>query len=204
MKFQDFEDDGGQLPEPFVPTVATTKDELVTKALSDLEASLKMPLKDIATSKANSFRLLTALNFLSRLSLDVGALTHGLRAVIDSLHQDLPNILYSFAPNLAKIDNFPKRMDEAQEKEARLKEQISMLEKDIEDCEAKLSSFEEQKKKYVAKTREFKEEFESVRKEKSEMMEDQRKAEQEIFQNDYRWSILCTQFQLNTHDRNLS
>ncbi|KAF7833543.1 Disease resistance protein [Senna tora] len=173
-----------------VAIAGTTKDELVRKAISDMEVSLKMPLKDIATSKANSLRLLTALNFLSCLSWDEGALPHGLKAIIDSLHQDLPSILCSFKSSFAKINKFPK-----------LKEHISKLENEIKDCDKKLLSVEEKKKKYVAETVELKKEFESVRKDKSEIMEEhQRKAQQHIFQDNYRWSFLCSQFQLNNID----
>ncbi|KAF7833688.1 Disease resistance protein [Senna tora] len=187
-----------------VAIAGTTKDELVRKAISDMEVSLKMPLKDLATSKDNSLRLLTALNFLSCLSSDDGALPHGLKAVIDSLHQDFPSILCSFKSPFAKINKISKFMDEAQEKEARLKEHISKLENEIKDCDKKLSSVEEKKKKYVAETIELKKEFESVRKDKSEMEEHQRKAQQQIFQDNYRWSFLCSQFQLNNIDaRNL-
>ncbi|KAF7833318.1 Disease resistance protein [Senna tora] len=176
-----------------VPIVATTKDELVAKAISDMEVSMKMPLKDIATSKANSLRLLTALNFLSCLSSDDGALPHGLKAVIDSLHQDFPSILCSFKSAFAKINKFPK-----------FEEHISKLEKEIKECDKKLSSVEAKKKKYVAETIELKKVFESVGKDKSEMEKHQRKAQQQILQDNYRWSFLCSQFQLNNIDaRNL-
>ncbi|KAF7833687.1 putative disease resistance protein [Senna tora] len=225
------EDDGGQLPIPYVPILATTKDELVAKALTDLEVCLKMPLKDIASSQANSLRLHTSLNFLSRLSLEDGALSDGLKAMIHSLHQEFPSMLCSFKQAYGKINKFSvlderdkcmkeelahrkeaalslvskmsetrKFMSEAQEKEARLKEHISRLEKEIQDCEAELLSFEEQKKKYVAETKELKKEFESVKKEKAEMVEDEGKARQQLFQVDYKWSVLCSQFQQNNID----
>ncbi|KAF7833544.1 Disease resistance protein [Senna tora] len=216
------EDDGGQLPIPSVPIVATTNNELVAKALADLEVSLKMPLKDIASSKANSLRLHTTLNFLSRLSLEDGALSDGLEAIIHSLHQEFPSILCSFKQAFGTIIKFSvlderdkcikeelahrkeasitlvskmsktkKFMNEAQDKEARLKEHISRLAKEIQDCEAELLSLEEQKKKCVAETKEFKKEFESVKNEKAEMVEDERKARQQLFQVDYKWSVLC-------------
>ncbi|KAI9076916.1 hypothetical protein K1719_041132 [Acacia pycnantha] len=230
------EDDyGGKSPILSVPTVATTKDELVAKALADLEESLKMPLKDIATSDANSLRLQTVLNFLSRLSLEDGALSHGVMAVIKSMHKDLPNILSSFKQAFATVNKFSvleerdksikdeltqrkevaialvskmsetqKFMDEAQEKEARLKEQISLLEKQRKDCEVELLSLQEQKRKYIAETVEFKKEIETVRKEKSEMVEDQGNARQQLFQVEYKWSILSSQFEQDTANRNLS
>ncbi|KAI9074878.1 hypothetical protein K1719_043186 [Acacia pycnantha] len=230
------EDDyGGKSPILSVPTVATTKDELVAKALADLEESLKMPLKDIATSDANSLGLQTVLNFLSRLSLEDGALSHGVMAVIKSMHKDLPNILSSFKQAFATVNKFSvleerdksikdeltqrkevaialvskmsetqKFMDEAQEKEARLKEQISLLEKQRKDCEVELLSLQEQKRKYIAETVEFKKEIETVRKEKSEMVEDQRNARQQLFQVEYKWSTLSSQFEQDTANRNLS
>ncbi|KAI9076906.1 hypothetical protein K1719_041122 [Acacia pycnantha] len=230
------EDDyGGKSSILFVPTVATTKDELVAKALVDLEESLKMPLKDIATSDANSLRLQTVLNFLSRLSLEDGALSHGVMAVIKSMHKDFPNILSSFKQAFATVNKFSvleerdksikdeltqrkevaialvskmsetqKFMDEAQEKEARLKEKISLLEKQRKDCEVELLSLQEQKRKYIAETVEFKKEIETVRKEKSEMVEDQGNARQQLFQVEYKWSILSSQFEQDTANRNLS
>ncbi|KAF7833683.1 Disease resistance protein [Senna tora] len=210
------EDDGGQLPIPSVPIVATTNNELVAKALADLEVSLKMPLKDIASSQANSLRLHTTLNFLSRLSLEDGALSDGLKAIIHSLHQEFPSILCSFKQAFGTIIKFSvlderdkcikeelahrkeaaitlvskmsktkKFMNEAQEKQARLKEHISRLAKEIQDCEAELLSLEEQKKKCVVETKEFKKEFESVKNEKAEMVEDERKARQQLFQLSY-------------------
>ncbi|KAF7833708.1 Disease resistance protein [Senna tora] len=225
------EDDGGQLPIPSVPILATTKDELVAKALTDLEVCLKMPLKDIASSQANSLRLHTSLNFLSRLSLEDGALSDGLKAIIHSLHQEFPSMLCSFKQAFGKINKFSvlderdkcmkeelarrkeaalslvskmsetrKFMSEAQEKEARLKEHMSRLEKEIQDCEAELLCLDEQKKKSVAETKELKKEFESVKKEKAEMVEDEGKTRQQLFQVDYKWSVLCSQFQQNNID----
>ncbi|KAI9117747.1 hypothetical protein K1719_011162 [Acacia pycnantha] len=233
---ESMEDDyGGKSPILFVPTVVTTKDEHVAKALADLEDTLKIPLKDIATSDTNSLRLQTALNFLSRLSLKDRALSHGVMAVIKSMHKDLPNILSSFKQAFATVNKFTvleerdksikdeltqrkkvaialvskmseaqKFMDEAQEKEARLKEHISLLEKQRNDCEAELLSLQEQKRKHIAETVEFKKEIETVRKEKSEMVEDQRNARQQLFQVEYKWSILSSQFEQDTANRNLS
>ncbi|MCI15479.1 disease resistance protein, partial [Trifolium medium] len=67
------EDDESQIATPCVSETTalrhSTKDIFVVKALSDLEESLRIPLRDIASSEANSLRLLTALNFLSHLSL---------------------------------------------------------------------------------------------------------------------------------------
>ncbi|KAK4278657.1 hypothetical protein QN277_016477 [Acacia crassicarpa] len=233
---ESMEDDySGESPILYVPTVATTKDELVAKALADLEDSLKMPIKDIATLDANSLRLQTALNFLSRLSLEDGALSHGVMAVIKSMRKDLPIILSSFRQAFATVNKFAvfeerdksikdeltqqkevaialvskmsktqMFMDEAQEKEARLKEQISLLEKQRKDFEAELLSLQEQKRKYIAKTFEFKKEIETMRKEKSKMVEDQRNARQQLFEVEYKWSILISQFEQETANRNLS
>lgn len=86
--FQSMEEDNGGEPIPHVPIMA--------KALVDLENHLKMPFKDIASSESNSLQIRTALNFLSRLSLDHEALTNELKAIIESLHQYLPSILHSY------------------------------------------------------------------------------------------------------------
>ncbi|XP_028790030.1 uncharacterized protein LOC114746020 [Neltuma alba] len=233
---QSMEDDyGRKSPVSSVPAVAAPKDELVAKALADLEDCLKMPLKDIATSEANSLRLQTALNFLSCLSLEDGAISHGVMAMIKSMHKDFPIILSSFKQAFAIVNKFAdleerdmrikeeltqrkdaaialvskmsktqRFMDEAEETEARLKEQISMLEKQRKDCEAEMLSLQEQKRKYIAETKEFKKETETVRKKKSEMVEDQRKAWQQLFQADHKWSVLGSQFEKNIANRNLS
>ncbi|XP_028758774.1 uncharacterized protein LOC114717744 [Neltuma alba] len=234
---QSMEDDySGKTPtSSSVPTAAAAaKDELVAKALSDLEDYLKMPLKDIATSEDYILRLQTALNFLSRLSLEDEALSHEVMAIIKSMHKELPNILLSFKQAFATVNKFAeleerdkrikeeltqrkevatalvskmsetqKFMDEAEENEARLKEQISRLEKVKKDCEAELFSLQEQKRKHIVETVEFKKEFETVRKEKSEMAEDERKSRQQLFQVDHKWSVLGSQFEQNIANRNL-
>ncbi|KAK7358837.1 hypothetical protein VNO77_00777 [Canavalia gladiata] len=191
------------------------EDNLVVKVLADLEECLKMPLKDIASCEANSLRLLKALNFLSRLSLEHVTLSDGLKVIIHSLHKEFPSILCSFKQAFATTDKFAVLeekdksrkeelaklskakyfMDEAQQKEAMLKERMNRLEKEMKDCEADLSSLQEEKKKFVAETTGYKKEFETLRNEKSQMMEDQRKARQKLFEADYKWSVLCSQFE---------
>ncbi|XP_028789362.1 uncharacterized protein LOC114745375 isoform X2 [Neltuma alba] len=84
---------------------------------------------------------------------------------------------------VSKMSETQQFMDEAEENEARLKEQISRLEKVKKDCEAELFSLQEQKRKHIVETVEFKKEFETVRKEKSEMAEDERKSRQQLFQH---------------------
>ncbi|KAJ1410871.1 Leucine-rich repeat domain superfamily [Sesbania bispinosa] len=214
----------GQIPtpSPCVSKVAaehpSTKDNLVAKALVDLEESLKMPLKDIASSEANSLHLLTALNFLSHLPLEDIALTDGLKAIIESMHKEFLSILCSFkqafatmdkcamteahqnevASTLAsKISKAKDFLDEAQQKEAILKEQIIQLKKEIKGREADLSLLQEEKKKCIEETIRYKKEFENVSKDETQMVEDQRKARQELFEIDYKWSALCSQFQHN-------
>ncbi|KAK7358836.1 hypothetical protein VNO77_00776 [Canavalia gladiata] len=205
-----------------------TKDNLVVNVLADMEKSLKMPLKDIASSEANSLRLLTALNFLSRLSSEHVTLSEGLKVIIDSLRKEFPSILCSFKQAFAttnkfalldekeksikeelthrkeaatalvsKISKAKYFMDEAQQKEAMLKEQMNRLEKEMKDCEADLSFLQEEKKKFVAETMGYKKEFETVRNDKSQMMEDQRNAWQKLSEIDYKWSVLCSQFENN-------
>ncbi|KAF7833686.1 Disease resistance protein [Senna tora] len=199
INHQDFENDDGEIQ---ISSVVTIKNDFVEKVLSDLEVSMKFPLKDIAISEANTLHILTLLNFLSRLSIEDGAFPQGLRAIVKSLHQDLPSILYSFKPALAVI----KKFHEAQEKEARLMALIFMREKEIEDCEAKLSSLQEQKRTCDAEATEFKKEYESVMKEIDEMGEDQRKTWQQLFDVDYKWSVLYSQFQqkdIDVHTRQI-
>ncbi|KAK7358840.1 hypothetical protein VNO77_00780 [Canavalia gladiata] len=185
------------------------EDNLVVKVLADLEESLKMPLKDIACYDTNSLRLLTALNFLFRLSLEHVTISEGLNAIIGSLHNEFPSILRSFKQacavleekeksikeELAKISKAKYFMDEAQKKEAMLKERMNRLEKEMKDCEADLSSLQEEKKKFVAETMGYEKEFETAGNDKSQMMEDQRKARHKLLEIDYQWSILCSQFE---------
>ena len=208
---------------------------LVAKVLWDLEVMLKMPLKDIATSDANILNLQTALNFLSRLSSEDGALSDGLKAIIHSLHQHSPTILASFKQASSEMDKFAlveqreksikqelarrknqapilvsnisqtkKFVDEATQIEASLKEKMSKLQeeltsigKKIKDCQIELSALQEQKKKCIAETIGFKEELEDLKKEKFQMVEDRRKAHQILVDADYKWSVLCSQFQQN-------
>ncbi|XP_057441928.1 uncharacterized protein LOC130733703 isoform X2 [Lotus japonicus] len=185
----------------------STKDNLVAKALVDLEESLKMPLKDIARSEVNSIRLLTALKFLSHLPLKDVAISDGLKTIIDSMHDKLPIILCSFKQALVTTDKFAHQneasvttlvskiskandfLDEAQQKEEILKEEIVRLKKEMKDREDDLSSLQEEKKKCIQETIGYKREF--------QMVEDQRKSRHELFEVDYKWSALCCQFQHN-------
>ncbi|KAG4974206.1 hypothetical protein JHK87_031027 [Glycine soja] len=203
-----------------------TEDNQVVKVLADLERCLKMPLKDIASSETDSLLLLTALNFLSNLPLKDVTLSDGLKDIVDSMHTQFPSILCSFKQAFAttdkleaheahqnvvavtlasKISGAKNFMDEGQQKEAVLKERITRLKKEIKDCEADLSSLQEEKKKCIAETIRYKEEFENVRKDKSQMVEDQRKVRQELFEVGYKWSALCSRFAHNRIvSRNLS
>jgi hypothetical protein len=166
----------------------STKDNFVEKALSDLEESLRIPLRDIASSEANSLRLLTALNFLSHLSLKDVALPDGLQAVIDTMHTEFPTILCSFKQAFSITDKFS--VTEAQQREEALKEQIIQLEKEVK-C------LQEEKEKCIQETIGYKMELENVMKNKYEIVEDQMKARQQIFEVDYKWSALLSQFQYN-------
>ncbi|RDX84202.1 hypothetical protein CR513_34789, partial [Mucuna pruriens] len=175
----------------------STKDNLGVKAIEELEECLMMPLKVIASSETNSLRLLTALNFLFNLPFKDVTLSDGLKDIIDSMHKEFPSILCSFKQAFAatnksavleahrnevaitlvsKISKAGNFMDEAQQKEAVLKERVIKLKKEIKDCETSLSCLQEEKKKCIAKTIGHKKELENVRKEdKSHMVEDQRK-----------------------------
>lgn len=199
------EEDEGQINTPCVSEV--TADNFVAKALSDLEESLRMPLKDIASSEANSLCLLTALNFLSHLSLQDAALSDGLQAIIDTMHTEFPSILCSFkhafitlsskaqhdeaaitlSSKISKANSF---LDDAQQREAALKEQIIQLEKEI-------IHLQEEKDKCIQETIGYKTELENLRKDKNQIVEDQMKARQQIFEIDYKWSALRSQFQYN-------
>lgn len=201
--------DEGQITTLCVSEV--TADNFVAKALSDLEKSLRMPLKDIASSEANSLRLLTALNFLSHLSLKDVALSDGFRAIIDTMHTEFPSILCSFKQAFITIDKLSVTearhneasitlsskiskaksfLDDAQQREAALKEQIIQLEKEI-------THLQEEKDKCIQETIGYKMELENVRKNKNQIVEDQMKAREQIFEIDYKWSALRSQFQYN-------
>ncbi|XP_027343123.1 uncharacterized protein LOC113855691 [Abrus precatorius] len=224
INIQDFRYDG----DDQISASVVTEDNLVVKVLADLEESLKMPMKDIACSETNSLRLLTALNFLSRLSLEHVTLSDGLKAIIESLHKEFPIILRSFkqafattnkfvvfeervksikeeldhrkevattlACNISKTRNL---MDEARQKEAMLKEQMNRLEEEIKDYEAELSSLEERENKFVEETIGYEKECDIMSNNMSQMAEDQRKARQELYEIDYKWSVLCSQFEHN-------
>ncbi|KAK7401384.1 hypothetical protein VNO78_12814 [Psophocarpus tetragonolobus] len=200
--FQPVEEDGEGL---------VTEDYWVVKALADLERCLTMPLKDIASSDNDTLHLLTALNFLSNLPLKDLTLSDGLKDIIDSMHKEFPNFLCSFKQSFAitdklavleshwnevasKLSGVKNFMDEAQEKEVLLKERIIRLKKEIEDCEADLSSLQEEKKKSIAETIRYKNEFENVRKYKSQMVKDQRKLQQKLSEVGCKWSALCSRF----------
>ncbi|XP_054799439.1 uncharacterized protein LOC129303893 isoform X2 [Prosopis cineraria] len=172
-------------------------DQSVAKAFVDLEACLKMPLKDIVTSDSNSLCLHNALNFLFHLSFKDAILSHGVKDAIQSLHSNFTSIIYFSKPAFATLNKFSKILNEAQEKETKLKEHISVLDREILDCEAEVSSLQEKKKNCAAEMIELKKEFENVRKEKSKMTEDQQKVQQQLLQANHRWSILYSQFQLN-------
>lgn len=189
--------------KPIIEIQDIEDDQLLAKASVDLEACLKMPLKDIVTSDSNSLRLHNALNFLFHLSFEDGVLSHGLKDAIQSLHRDFAGIIHSFKPAFAALNKFSRLLNEAQDKEVNLKEQISVLEREIKDCEAEQSSLQVKMKKCSTKMIELNKKFENVRKERSEMKEDQRKAQQQLLQANHRWSVLCSQFQLNIAARNL-
>ena len=63
---------------------------------------------------------------------------------------------------------------------------------------------EEVKGKEKKKERASEREIESVRKDKSEMVEAQSNARQQLFQADYKWSVLGSQFEQHIANRNLS
>ncbi|KAI4315968.1 hypothetical protein L6164_023991 [Bauhinia variegata] len=101
-------------------TDLTLEDNLVAKALADLQVSLEVPLKDIASNDAASLRLENALNFLSCHSFEDDIVLYELKASIDSLHQEFPGVLSSFKQASATVDRFTLLED----KEESMKEEI--------------------------------------------------------------------------------
>ncbi|WVZ23937.1 hypothetical protein V8G54_002481 [Vigna mungo] len=130
------------------------------------------------------------------------------------MHQHFPTVLCSFKQRFAtthklaelearqnevaiKISEAENFNDEARLKEVVLKEEIIRLKEEIKVCEATLSSLDEGKNKCIAETIRYKKELENVRKNKSQMVEDQRKVEQELLQMAYKWSVLCSEYELD-------
>ncbi|XP_017433213.1 uncharacterized protein LOC108340379 isoform X2 [Vigna angularis] len=190
------------------------EDNLVLKTLVELEKYLKMSLKDIVSSETNTLRLFSTLNFLSNLPFKDVTLSDGLKHIIETMHQHFPTILCSFKQRFATIDKLAELEahqnevviktskaenfnNEARLKEVVLKEQIIRLKEEIKVCEAALSSLDEGKNKCIVETIRYEKELENVRKNKSQMVEDQRKVEQELFEVTYKWSILCSEYELN-------
>ena len=185
----------------FAPVVVGKEgeDNLVGKTLAELEKYLKMPLKDIVSSETNALRLLSALNFLSNLPFKDQTVSDGLQHIIGTMHQEFPTILCSFKQcfattnKLAELEARANEVtikrnlyEEAQRKEVVLKEQIIRLKEEIRVCEVALSSLEEEKNKCIAETVGYKTELQNVRKYESQMLEVA-----------YKWSVLCSQYQLN-------
>ncbi|KAK4254269.1 hypothetical protein QN277_009673 [Acacia crassicarpa] len=98
----------------------------VTKALADLEASLKKGLNEIACSKESRIRLQNALNILSSHCSEGGASSHGLQDTIQSLQEEIQTVLSSFNQAYATIDKFTK----LEQREKLMIEQRSQREKD--------------------------------------------------------------------------
>ncbi|XP_052725035.1 uncharacterized protein LOC128194188 isoform X2 [Vigna angularis] len=185
----------------FAPVVVGKKgeDKLVGKTLAELEKYLKMSLKDIVSSETNSLHLLSALNFLSNLPFKDVNVSDGLKHIIDTMHRHFPSILFSFKQGFATTDKLAelearanevtikkKFYDEVQQKEVVLKQQIIRLKEEIRVCEVALSSLEEEKNKCIAETVEYKTELENARTDESQMLEVAHK-----------WSVLCSEYELN-------
>ncbi|XP_014521060.1 uncharacterized protein LOC106777812 isoform X2 [Vigna radiata var. radiata] len=189
-------------------------DNIVVKTLVELENYLKMSLKDIVSSETNALRLFSTLNFLSNLPFKDVTLSDRLKHIIKTMHQHFPTILCSFKQRFATTDKLAELEarqnevaikifeaenfnDEARLKEVVLKEEIIRLKEEIKVCEAALSSLDEGKNKCIVETIRYKKELENVRKNKSQMVKDQRKVEQELFEVAYKWSVLCSEYELN-------
>ncbi|KAK4254262.1 hypothetical protein QN277_009666 [Acacia crassicarpa] len=96
---------------------------------------------------------------------------------------------------LSEIYNKESSLAEVSLKEAKLKEQISKLqaeldikEKQVQDYKMELISLKEQKKKSVYDTMGFIKEFEAVKKERSHIVEENMKAKEHVQNMDVKWS----------------
>ncbi|BAT98749.1 hypothetical protein VIGAN_10008600 [Vigna angularis var. angularis] len=188
-----------------------SKDSPVGKTLAELEKFLNMSLKDVVSSETDTLRLWSTLNLLSNLPFKDVTLSDGLKRIIDTMLQNFPTILRSFKQGFAATDKLGKleacqnevattlvsKISEAENfysevelKEVALKEQIKV-------CEAALSSLEKEKNKCIVETTGYKKELENVMKDRSQMLEDKRKVEQELFDVTYKWSNLCSEYELN-------
>ncbi|WVZ23462.1 hypothetical protein V8G54_002006 [Vigna mungo] len=186
-------------------------DSPVGKTLAELEKLLKMSLKDVVSSETDTLRLWSTLNLLSNLPFKDVTLSDGLKRIIKTMHQHFPTILRSFKQGFATTDKLGKLeayqnevattlvskisetenfYNEAEQKEVVLKEQIKV-------CEAALSSLEKEKNNCIAETIGYKKELENVMKDRSQMLKDKRKVEQELFDVAYKWSYLCSEYELN-------
>ncbi|XP_052726027.1 uncharacterized protein LOC108334976 [Vigna angularis] len=188
-----------------------SEDRPVGKTLAELEKFMKMSLKDVISSETDTLRLWSTLNLLSNLPFKDVILSDGLKRIIDTMLQHFPTILRSFKQGFATTDKLGKleacqnevattlvsKISEAENfyNEAQLKEVV--LKEQIKVCEAALSSLEKEKNKRIAETIGYKKELENVMKDRSQMLEDKRKVEQELFDVAYKWSNLCSEYELN-------
>lgn len=94
---------------PHVSKISVPEDAgEATKALFDLEATLKMNLNEIASSEESRLRLQNALSILSSHCSEDGPPSHGLQATIHSLQQEIQTVLSSFNQAHATIVTFNK------------------------------------------------------------------------------------------------
>ena len=105
---------------------------------------------------------------------------HKLEETDKYINEELPQRMKAAVSLVSEIHKI-------QQKEAQLKEQIFSLqdelkkkEREIKDCEMKLSFLQEKKKKSVSETIGFLEDFEGVKKGRSQIMEDRKKVRQEL------------------------
>ncbi|XP_054776237.1 nuclear matrix constituent protein 1a-like isoform X2 [Prosopis cineraria] len=94
---------------PHVSKISVREDASdVTKALFDLEDTLKMSLNEIASSEESRLRLENALNILSSHCSADGPPSHGLQTTIHSLQLEIQTVVSSFNQAYATIDTFNK------------------------------------------------------------------------------------------------
>ena len=140
-----------QKPLPSVPIIPLDylnlgDNKLAAKAFEDLKVYLKKPLEDIANSESSSCCLENALKFLSSWSSGNGASLEALKATIDSLLQNLLNILSSFKQASATIDKLAvleKKQKSINNELPQRKEAANTLEKSIAEAQQKEADLEE-------------------------------------------------------------
>ncbi|XP_054777524.1 uncharacterized protein LOC129285715 isoform X6 [Prosopis cineraria] len=104
--------------------------------------------------------------------------------LIHEQHSQRMKAAIDLVSEISKADN---RMAGLKEKISSLHAELNNKEKELKDCETKLSSLKEKKKKSVRDTIGFMEEYEAVKKEGSHMVDDQTRARKELEKVENQW-----------------